>query len=254
MLILCPECGTKNHILEPQDPSLDYKCGSCNENLASAVLQAKAKVHLKCPKCNRPLALLNPEIDKKYRCGGCHNLIDGEKLAKMKSAAIDAETNRVEEAVLQAKANASIKCPSCKRKMGVVLDVKPDVVYNCPNCNAIIDGTRLIQMSTAAMGAELNWSTDQVAAELTARGVSSEEASKIAKRAVGSTARRNAIIGMVVGLVMICIGGGITGATYAAAESGGGIYFVFWGLIVVGAIAFLRGCISLIRSYWTTRG
>jgi F0F1-type ATP synthase assembly protein I len=62
--------------------------------------------------------------------------------------------------------------------------------------------------------------------------------------------RRRAIRAIVLGAVLALVGIVITGATYASASSSpdGGVYFVPWGLIVIGLLWLIRGVAALIRS------
>lgn len=51
---------------------------------------------------------------------------------------------------------------------------------------------------------------------------------------------------MLIGLGLMVVGIAITGGTYAMAaySSGGGHYFITWGLIIVGGFRFVQGLIG----------
>lgn len=86
--------------------------------------------------------------------------------------------------------------------------------------------------------------------ELVAKGLSPDVAMtiinnlrQVRSQGSGSSAMKNMLIGAAIAIVGIVI----TVGTYASAAStpGGGRYVVFYGLIIVGAIQFLRGLFGL---------
>lgn len=65
---------------------------------------------------------------------------------------------------------------------------------------------------------------------------------------LAAIARKRAIKMTLVGAVIFVIGLVITIATYSAASSGGGTYFVAWGPMIVGLIWTIRGLVSISRA------
>jgi curved DNA-binding protein CbpA len=90
----------------------------------------------------------------------------------------------------------------------------------------------------------------QVADELTKKGVPYDVAAQIVSRVFdyrSELKRKEGGKAIGCGLLMIIVGGIITGITYAAA-SGGGTYFVTIGLFVVGGITLIVGLFKWLTS------
>jgi hypothetical protein len=67
-------------------------------------------------------------------------------------------------------------------------------------------------------------------------------------RPAGAYLRRRAISHTVMGALILVLGIVITAASYGSVSSAGGVYYVPWGLIVVGGIWIIRGLTMFARS------
>lgn len=207
---------------------------------------------LECPGCGTENNIPDtPDPRKNYRCGHCYAVL-------VLSVRATAEAHRAEkafqEALQKAEAEATFKCPNCKAEMRFPKSLQEGKKYQCTRCRFVFDSAALGVMKVAATGAELDLDSSQITDMLATAGLPGDIATEIASGAVKHTAKRNAKVAIGVGLLMLIIGGFITGGSYTLAAEEGGTYYVMWGLILVGGLAFLGGLITWIAIWLGERG